>query len=383
MLHLLRPHPGWLALLAALILSAMGIFAIDVATPAGSVLMTKQAIFLGVAIVAMLFTALPHHRVIGMIALPLMIAVLVLLVIVILPLPRTLIPVRGGATRWIDLGPIQLQPSELAKIVFVLVLARYLRFRENYRTLKGLLLPLLITFVPMLLILKEPDLGTAMIFLPVLFAMLLAAGAKIKHLLVIVLLGLSLAPAMYPLLKDYQKDRIRAVVYQVRGETKHHQGIGFQGAVAMTLVGSGRTVGHDPGHARDLVRYNRLPERHNDLIFAVVCTRWGLIGGLTVLGAYVLFIVSGLITAASNKDPFARLVAVGVSAIVFTQMAVNIGMTVGMLPITGLSLPFISYGGSSLVANFLMVGLVMNVAARRPIIMARPAFEYGPVEALQ
>ncbi|MAE61305.1 MAG: cell cycle protein [Planctomycetaceae bacterium] len=338
----------------------------------------KQAVFFVVALVAMLITAVPHFRLIGPTACPLMGLTLLALVLVVLPfMPREFVPVRGGARRWFNFQVITVQPSEVAKIVFLLALAWYLRFRANYRTLRGLLVPLLITFVPMGLIVIEPDLGTSLIFLPVLFAMLVAAGAKLKHLIAIVLIGLSLTPGLYFLLRPHQQSRINAALLQWQDDESERHGAGYQGYMAQMLVGAGGTTGNPPSHARNLLHYNHLPERHNDMIFAVICTRWGLMGGVAVLGMYVLLVTVGVVSAAQTQDPFARLIAVGVVAVIFTQVFVNVGMTVGLLPITGLTLPFISYGGSSLVVNFLMVGLLINVAARRPIVMARPAFEFG------
>jgi len=286
------------------------------------------------------------------------------------------VPVRNGARRWFDLQLMHVQPSELAKIAYVLALAAWLRYRQNYRRVRGLLPPLLLTFIPMGLIVVEPDLGTALLFLPALFAMLIAAGAKLKHLIAMLVIGLSLLPAMYPLLQPHQKDRIVAMASQLQGETRHRSGIGFQGYKAKTLVGAGGLTGHDADHAHNLIHYNDLPEAWNDMIFAVLCTRFGAIGGAAVVGLYLLFTAGGLGCAAVTRDPFARLIAVGITAIVFAQMFVNVGMTVGILPITGMTLPFVSYGGSSLVANFIMVGLLLNVAARRSALVAQPAFEF-------
>lgn len=384
---LFHPNLGWLAVATAAILTLVGLLAIDTAVggdPASggaawslSGVALRQAVFIPIAFAAMMLTAAPHHRHIALLAVPLSIGILLLLVLLLVPgMPHAVVPVRNGAKRWIDLQFTQFQPSELAKIVFVIALAAYLRKRENYRTLKGLLPPLLIAFVPMGLILVEPDLGTALIFLPVLFAMLLAAGAKLKHLAAIILIGLSLMPAMYPLLQPHQKDRIQAILSQVRGDPRHRQDIGYQGYKARTLVGSGELTGYGGEQASVIVRFNALPEAHNDMIFAVIAARWGFAGAAAVIGLYMLFIASSLAVAGANRDPFARLIVVGVAAIVFTQMFVNIGMTIGLLPITGLTLPLISYGGSSLVTNFLMVGLVLNAAARRPMMMGRPYFEY-------
>jgi cell division protein FtsW (lipid II flippase) len=406
---LLRPNPGWFTLAAALGLTLVGLMAIQTAkvrhvqqrqaaaASADSVTtadsqtppdrpvvreMLKQGLFMAPALIVMVGLALPHHRRLVVLAYPLLIVTLIMLVIVLLPfMPREIVPVRNGARRWFNLQFILFQPSELAKIAYVLTLAVYLRFRENYRTFTGLLLPLLITFIPMGLILVEPDLGTAMIFLPVFFAMLIAAGARLKHLLLLIVIGLSLLPAMYPLLEPHQKARINDVVARMTGDSRHEQDISFQGKTATRLVGSGQLLGNDSNHAADLIYYNRLPEPHNDMIFAVIVTRWGMAGGAVVLGLYLLLMASALVAAGATRDPFARLVAVGIVAVVFTQMFVNIGMTIGLLPITGMTLPFVSYGGSSLLTNYAMVGLLLNVAARRPIIMAHPSFEFDQGES--
>lgn len=376
---ILRPGFGHVTAAAAIGLAVVGLAAISTApTPdyLGNVAL-KQGVFLAVAILAMFIVALPHHRLIGPLAYPLAAVVLAMLALVMLPhMPQSLIPMRNGARRWIDLRVIQFQPSEIAKVVYVLALARYLRFRENYRTLVGLLIPAVITFVPMFLILIEPDLGTSMVFLPVLFAMLLAAGAKIRHLLAIILIGLVAMPAMYPMLKPHQKDRIIALVSQFRGDTSHRQGVGFQAYKALTTAGAGEATGYGKARAKTILKFNALPEAHNDMIFAVICDRWGFVGGIVVLTLYLILIASGLLVAGLNRDPFARLVCVGVVTIIFAQCFVSVGMTIGILPVTGISLPLISYGGSSLVINMMMIGLILNVAARRPVVLARPAFEF-------
>lgn len=394
--QLLRPNLGWVVLLAALALMFIGTLAIDTAmrpvqskdaayqteTPVSkssslSGFAKKQLVFIPIAFLAILLTAIPHHRLIGQMALPLSLIILALLVLLLVPgIPQSIMPMKNGAKRWIDLGVTQFQPSELAKLIFVIALARYLQSGSSYRTLKGLTIPLLITFVPMALILKEPDLGTAMIFLPVLFAMLIAAGAKLKHLAMLVIIGLSLMPSMYPFLKPHQKARLRAIAGQWAGDTQHRQNIGFQGHKAKMLVGAGQMTGYGDERANTVVRYNRLPEAHNDMIFAPIVSRWGMLGGLGVIFLYLVFFISSMVIAALNKDPFARLVVVGIIAILFTQMFVNIGMTIGILPITGMTLPLVSYGGTSLVTNSLMIGMILNIAVRRPNIIGRPAFEF-------
>lgn len=377
--QVLRPNLGHLCVVAALALVVLGLEAIDTAPRPSwfGDIVIKQAIFTGVALVVMIVVALAHPKVVAHASFGLAVVALALLLLLLIPgMPESIIPRINGAKRWINFPGVQFQPSELAKIVFVLALARYLRYRENYRTLRGLVPPLVITFVPMGLILVEPDLGTSMIFLPVLFAMLLAAGAKIKHLVLIIVLGLSLMPMMYPLLKPHQKARIVAMISQFQGETRLRNTTGFQSYKAITTAGAGEITGYGKDRARVILRYNALPEAHNDMVFAVICNRWGLIGGAVVLGLYLLLIASMLAVAGLNKDPFARLVVVGLATIIFTQVAVNVGMTIGLLPITGMTLPLISYGGSSLVANFAMIGLVLGAASRRPSIMTRPSFEF-------
>ena len=145
----------------------------------------------------------------------------------------------------------------------------------------------------------------------------------------------------------------------------------------MTLVGAGGISGVGEQLGRALVEYNHLPEDHNDMIFAVIACRWGLFGSALVLGMFSLVALGGLLTAAQCKDPFGRLVAVGIVAVLFSQMTINVGMTIGLLPITGMTLPFVSYGGSSLITAWIMIGLLLNIALRRPHFLARESFEFA------
>ncbi len=365
---------GWLCVGAAAVLSLLGFLTIATTEPAYAV---KHLVHVCVGILAAVTVAVPHYRWALRISYPLLILVLLMLVFVLIPwIPDVIVRPRNGARRWISLIVMDFQPSELAKIAYVLVLANYLRFRSNYRRLRGLLLPLGLTFLPMGLVLIEPDLGSAMLFLPTLFAMLIAAGAKLRHLALVILLGLSLAPAMYPLLKPHQLNRIKALVAQVSGDSQYENGIGYQGARAMTLAGAGQVFGVGRNHAAALVEFNRLPEDHNDMIFAVIACRWGLMGALATWGAFLTLAAGGLLVAAQNKDPFARLVPIGIVAILLSQMTINTGMTIGLMPITGMTLPFVSYGGSSVVTAWIMVGLLLNIGMRRPRYLAREAFDF-------
>lgn len=371
-------NPAIICLFAGLALSIIGVLAIGTTSPS---LATKQSVFLAVGLFAALVVAVPHYEWIRRLSYPFLVFIVLLLIFVLIPfVPDSIVKPVNGSRRWINVGFTVFQPSEIAKIAFVLALANYLRFRKNYRRFTGLMVPFILTFIPMGMILKEPDLGTALLFLPTLFAMLVAAGAKLKHIILIVVLGMSAAPMMYPMLKPHQKDRIVSMIGQITGDERYLDDEGYQADRAMTIVGSGLIKGAGKTLTSDLLKYNKLPEHHNDMIFAVIAARWGLLGGICVLAMYFFFMIGGVLTAAVCREPFGRLIAVGFVAIVFTQMTVNIGMTIGLLPITGMTLPFISYGGSSLVANWLMAGILFNVALRRPRFLERDSFEFDGEE---
>ena len=369
---------AWLCVFAAVLLNLLGIMAIDtVPRPDSPDFALKHFQFMIMGILAAGLIALPHYRFLQRLTYLFMILVLGMLVFVLIKsVPDSIVHPRNGARRWITLPFTDFQPSELAKIAYVLALASYLRLRQNYRNMFGLLLPLFLTFIPMGLIVVEPDLGTAMVFLPTFFAVLIAAGAKHRHLLLVMLIGLSSTPIMYQILKPHQKSRIQAMFAQMTGDDQYKQTIGFQADRAKTLVGAGGFLGAGKQKAAALVHYNHLPEEHNDMVFAVICCRWGVLGALATWGLYLIFIVGGLLTSARCRDPFGRLVGVGLVTVLFTQMIVNTGMTIGLLPITGMTLPFVSYGGSSLVVAWMMVGLLLNIAMRRPGFTLRHSFEF-------
>ncbi|MEM1353631.1 MAG: FtsW/RodA/SpoVE family cell cycle protein [Planctomycetota bacterium] len=388
---LARPHPGWYALAAALLLILIGITAIGTVNDDLASVQGKR--WLPIAFIALACAILPNPRWLGHMAYPMLGLAIALLVFVILPfVPRSIVPVRNGSTAWINLGFMYFQPSEMAKVAFILSLAWYLRYRENHRTLKGLLIPFVIMFVPVILILKEPDLGSALLFAPTLFVMLAAAGAKLRHLAALLGIGLAavalniaivlFAPPSMQVLQDHQRVRIEAMYYQVIGDNRMVKDEGYQQDVAMRMVAAGGVTGYGADHSRTIIEYNKLPFDYNDMIYPVIVNRWGMLGGWAVLGLYIVLVGSILLVAARSRDPFARLSCVGFAGIIFTQASINIAMTVGLMPITGITLPLISYGGSSLLFTFVMIGLVINFAARRPQMLARPSFEFDNADAI-
>lgn len=394
LLELLKPNAGWIIAAAAIVLSWIGIVAIQTAVSAGAAgqgFAARQQLWLLIGIAAMLIVAWPRPRLIGMASWPLFAFCCLLLVILLLPfMPRSIVPVINGSRRWLDLQLVTIQPSEIARLAFILAVAWFLRHRESYRTLRGLFVPFGIMFIPAVLITVEPDLGGALLMPPVLFAMLVAAGAKLRHLasllgIVVLVIAMSIAsiyvlPDSMQVLRSYQRARIDATIRRTFFDDRRYvQSIGYQQDRARTLVGAGGISGYGSERAPVILRFNRLPESHNDMIFAVIVNRFGAFGGVAILGLFGLMSLTWLYIAGVSKDPFARLVCVGFSAQMFFQMLMNTGMSMGLLPIIGMNLPFVSYGGSSLVISFCVVGLTLNFASRKPEILARQSFEFEAV----
>ncbi len=354
----------------------------------------RQLVFLGIAIFCMALFQAVNYQKIGRYAWGFYFFSMALLLYTVVGAARSRgglnqHPLPGvdyvkGACCWIRLGPVGVEPSDLMKFAFIMVLARYLRFRSSYRTLWGLMAPFAVAGIPMLLILKQPDLGVALIFIPPLFAMLFVAGARKRHLLAIVALGLALAPFIWfsgdpkaPVLKHlpqfvrtYQRDRVYSMFYS---NTQALRDVAYQQNVALAALGSGGISGKGLGN---MPMSKHVPERHNDMIFAVIGEQFGFFGSAVVLAAYIVLFASGIEIAAGTREPFGRLVALGIVAILAGQTFLNIMVTVKLMPVTGVTLPFISYGGSSLLASFMAAGLLLNIGQNRPIVMANNSFEY-------
>jgi cell division protein FtsW (lipid II flippase) len=352
-------------------------------------LTTRQIVYMLTGAGLMLLLLRPSYQKLGRYAYPFYgLAVLLLALLVLdgvldrfhLPgLP--FVPVLRNTRRWIDLGPLRFQPSEFMKLALVLALARYLRFRSSYRRWSGLIPPFLLTIVPMFLILFQPDLGTLLMLLPVLFSMLFVAGARLRHLALVVVLGGALMPAFYLWgMKDYQRARIEVLFKQGTQDKSWQMDEGYQLRQSKTALGTGGWTGQGYGEGIFVQYDGLLPEEHNDFIFAIIGHQWGLVGGLLVIVAYSVIVLLGLEVATVTNDPFGRLLAIGVVVMIVAQALLNICMTIGLAPITGMPLPFVSAGGSSLWANFLALGLLVNVAQRRPLLIAHAPFEYGDEE---
>ncbi|MBO8126183.1 MAG: rod shape-determining protein RodA [Firmicutes bacterium] len=278
----------------------------------------------------------------------------------------TLVLVTGklvsGSQSWFRIaGLASFQPSELAKIAVILFLAKYLEGQENLRELRSLVVPFAIVLIPMGLILLQPDLGTAMVFVGILFGMLYIAGANPKHLGGIITAALAVSPLIFfYVLKDYQRNRIIVLINPYSDPV----GAGYNVIQSMIAIGSGRLWGKGL-FSGSQTQLNFVPEHHTDFIFSVIGEEFGFIGGLFVLAAYFLLLWRGLVVSYTAKDRYGSLVAAGVVSMLFTHVLINIGMNMGIMPVTGIPLPFLSYGGSSLLTNMVGIGLLVNIYGRR------------------
>jgi len=273
------------------------------------------------------------------------------------------------ARRWIQVGPFRIQPSEFMKIFVILALARYLMYRESHRLLFGLLGPFAVVVIPMLLIAKEPDLGTALVLLPVVFAMLYVGAARARHLVLILCLFAASVPAVWLHMRPYQKERVLAFLTQ---DERHQRDVEqYHLRQSKVAIGSGGVFGKGWEQGTQN-RYNFIPAktRNNDFIFAVICEEWGFVGANAILALYFVLLFLCMHVAEETHHPSGRLIVVGVAAMVGTQVIVNTAMAAGQLPIVGLTLPLISYGGSSLLSSLMGLALVVNVSVYRGVALA-------------
>jgi len=278
-----------------------------------------------------------------------------------------------SARRWLPFGPVRVQPSEFMKIVAILVLARYLMYRETHRELIGLAAPFGLALVPMALIAKEPDLGTALVLLPVVFAMLYVAAARGRQLLLIVGLMVLSLPVLWFGMHPYQRERVIAFLAQDDEHTRYRQ---YQLDQSKVAIGSGGVFGKGLEKGTQ-GRWGYIPPktRNNDFIFAIICEEWGFVGANFVLALYLLLLALCARVAEEVHHPGGRLIVVGVLSLLGTEVIVNTAMATGQIPIVGLTLPLISYGGSSLLSSFIGLALVLNVSLYKNVAVAGETFD--------
>lgn len=354
----LLQNVDWVLLATAL--GLVGISAVTLsgvpAGRAGGAVALRQLAWLGVGAVALVVIAsIDYRRVVR--AAPALYLLGLAGLVSVLVLGRTV----SGARRWLALGPVTVQPSELFKLCFVLAAVWLLASRWAQPIGRGAILVVSgMLVVPFVLIVRQPDLGTALLLCPVLVALLVAAGLRLRLLGGLALVGLLAAPGAWLALRDYQRERILVFLDPVRDPL----GSAYNVIQAKIAIGSGQLLGKGMAGATQS-RLAFLPERHTDFIFAVFAETWGFVGCLVLLSGYALLFLRGFDIAASAREPVGRLVALGVTTLLATQVLVNVGMVSGLLPVVGVPLPLMSYGGSSMLVSLAALGLLLSVRMRQ------------------
>ncbi len=343
---------------AALLLAAVGLATVHSASSELAVdYLPRQAIWVGIGLVLLLAAMSIDYRVLLDLSLTLYVGSLVLLALVLV-----LGDVRGGARSWFVLGPWQFQPSELAKLATTLFVARFLsEIDQPVLTLRQIATVVGIVAAPMLLIVVEPDMGGAAMFVPLLAGMLLIAGVKLRYLLIAAVVATSVGFGLWTFgMQEYQRERVITFLQPERDPL----GSGYHIHQSKIAVGSGQLVGK--GYMQGTQSQLRfLPARHTDFILAVLAEEWGFLGVATVLGLFALYIRSGARIAMRARDRSGILVVVGLLSVFCFHVLYNSAMVIGFLPITGIPLPFLSYGGTFMLYNFTATGIILGVDLRR------------------
>jgi cell division protein FtsW len=319
----------------------------------------RQAVYALIGVVLMAIASrFDYHR-LRYLAPPLLLASLALCAAVLVAGPAI-----NGARRWFVFGPASFQPSELAKLALCLFAAVYLSRRRAPRTFGELLKPLgLLTAIFSALIVVEPDLGTTITICGMMLALFLVAGVPIRLLAAASVLAIGMG-----LLAIYMEPYRRARVFSFLDPWSDAQGAGFQIVQATIGIGSGGVTGAGLGEGVGKISY--LPEAHTDMIFAVIGEELGLIGAALVIGAFAVLAIVGFRIALRCQDPFGKLLAAGITALVCGQAAINLAAALGIAPLTGIPLPFVSYGGSSLIVLLASVGVLLNIAVNGRVLGA-------------
>ena len=355
-------RPDWILFATMVVLAIFGLVMIYSATrSSGTFSMERQMIFVAAGIVLYLVASMIDYREYRAL-IPYIYGGIVVLLIAVFFFPE-----RKGAQRWIELGLFDLQPAEVAKIVVVLGIASILspQNRDELRpdlTWPKIGLVILTVGVPAGLIYQQPDLGTMLVFVFVMMAMLFAAGASWRQLLTLVGAGTAVTVALYRMgaIAEYQLNRIRVLV----DPTVDPQGIGYNLAQSKLAIGSGQLLGRGLFKGTQ-TNFQYVPEQETDFIFTAVAEQLGFVGGVVVLLAYMILIWRILVIAANARDRFGALVAIGVAATFMFHIFINIGMTMGITPVTGLPLPFLSLGGSAFMSLAFALGIVNSIWLRR------------------
>jgi rod shape determining protein RodA len=358
-------HVDPILIITAAVLSVYGLFMVYSATNQGLLALgedpgfylKRQLTFVMLGVIAMIVAASFDYRLVKVYA-PIIYGVALLaLLLVLTPLGDE----TAGAQRWITLFGFQFQPSELAKLAVVAMLAAYLSELREVR-LEHVWRAAFIVGGPMVLIFVQPDIGTMMVFAVVLVTLLVVAGARARH--IAILIGLAIFGAIIAfnlgIVKEYQIDRLRSFLDPAADPLR----AGYNLQQAQIAIGAGGLFGRGYLNGTQ-TNLDFVPEQHTDFVFTVVGEELGFVGAIGLLALFAVLLWRGFRTALMSRDAFGTLLAMGIVGMLAFQVFVNVGMTMGIMPVTGIPLPLVSYGGTSMVMNWAAVGLLLNVHMRR------------------
>jgi rod shape determining protein RodA len=346
-------HFDWLLAALTLVLTGVGVMTVWSLAPRVGL---RQALWVGIGVGVTLVLISIDYRIMARWA-PLGYALAAVLLVTVLALGRT----TQGARRWLALGPLSFQPAEAVKLLLLVTLAYCLARRVDRRPgWDRILIPLALAAPLFLLIVKQPDLGSGLVLVPVVAALIFVGGARWRDLGLVAGAGLATAPLCWLWLHDYQRQRILVYLDPFRDPL----GTAWNVIQAKITIGSGQLWGKGLfGGTQSRLAF--LPERHTDFVFAAFAESWGFVGAIGLLVAYGLVALRGFETAASARDMLGTLLATGATVLLISQACVNLGMVTGLLPVVGIPLPLVSYGGSALLTALGAVALIENVRMRR------------------
>jgi len=355
MLRRVFAHIDWFLFAAALAISLLGLVTMRPFTGGGEAFFDRQIIWIAIAVSVFFLASLPEYTFLRRTPIVAMLYCLIIALLAFIFVAGTIVK---GAQQRFDLGFFALQPSDPAKLILIIVLAKYFARRHveiaNFRHIfiSGAYAAAIIT-----LVFLQPDFGGAIIIASIWFGMVLVAGISWKHLAFLLVTGIVVAGSLWTfVLQDYQKTRVLTFIHPLADI----HGAGYNAYQSTVAIGSGELLGKGIGFGtQSKLRF--LPEYQTDFIFAAFAEEWGFLGVLIVLGLYTLVIVRTLAIAAHGADNFAVLFGVGVALMFLAHIVVHIGMNLGLLPVTGTTIPFMSYGGSHLLTEFLALGILMGL----------------------
>lgn len=355
----LRQHFDWPLFGATLLLCVMGVVNLYSATASTSLTLARQQIYwLCIGMVVFVGVTAIDYRVYNRLAYLLYGAGLIGLILVLV-IGRSV----NGAQRWLHVGLVSFQPSEIMKVLMIIALAKFLHDDPvvEGRSIKHMVIPFLVVGLPVLLILRQPDLGTASLFFLIFMSVMLLTKLKLRSFITLFLVALLLLPVTWAyLLMDYQKQRI----FTFLNPSSDPVGAGWHARQSQFAIGSGQVFGKGYFHGTQN-QLHFLPERWTDFPFAVWAEEWGFVGSVFLLGIYLFIILWAVKLASQARDRFGAVLCVGVASLFFWHTLINIGMVTGLVPVVGVTLPLMSYGGSSVLTMLCAVGLLMNVSIRK------------------